>query len=111
MPLVAKCQNCGQDFNPRRSWQRYCSDNCRVTFWDDIVKIPRQIVPEEALNLNVKCQSCVKYQQGAGTHRYRWRNATVEIKACMEHLQQIIYVLNKYQEKVFGTETGEQDLR
>ena len=111
MAQVATCRSCGKEFNPKRSWQRYCSENCRVTFWDNIVQIPRIAKPESALDLEVKCKPCISYLQGAASHTYHWRNARVEIRACGEHLQQIIYILNRYQEIVWGTETGERDIR
>jgi len=31
---VRQCENCGQDFLPKRQWQIFCSSKCRLYKWD-----------------------------------------------------------------------------
>lgn len=28
------CPNCGETYTPKRSWQLFCSNNCRWLNWD-----------------------------------------------------------------------------
>jgi rubredoxin len=32
---VVACLTCGKDFLQKRGWQKFCSDNCRNTFWNN----------------------------------------------------------------------------
>ena len=33
---MAKCLNCGRNFKQKRYWQKFCSDKCRISYWQPI---------------------------------------------------------------------------
>jgi hypothetical protein len=45
------------------------------------------------------CEECIKFQNSGNTSYYRWKNSSVEIKACDKHLKEIFDALNKVQWK------------
>jgi hypothetical protein len=43
----------------------------------------------------VSCKACEAFQRSAYTAFFRWRNATIEVRACDEHRAEVFDALRK----------------
>lgn len=48
----------------------------------------------------MSCQACEVAQNGPqGSYYFRWKNANIELKGCMEHIQEVMDMLRNAQMK------------
>ena len=38
------CERCGANYEPARTWQRFCSSACRLAYWREVYKRTRELV-------------------------------------------------------------------
>ncbi len=48
----------------------------------------------------MSCLDCDAFQHTPKTSFYRWKNANIEVRACVKHLKEVFDALNKIQEDI-----------
>ncbi len=70
---IMKCVVCGQEFTPKRSWQKYCSSTCKRKAYHQREEAPRAITEDGPVIREFHCRKCGKLVQVRDHKDFRMR--------------------------------------
>lgn len=72
---MSKCKKCNRNFKKKRSWQKFCTENCRVNHKRGLKSKWQKILEEEIKELGPNLRKSVKFsinQKESVKRRIMW---------------------------------------